>query len=64
MSLTIAESSVDQMQLALPAVLRALDRWEAVERELTEARMALYLAAEAIYDGTLRDPEGRLDDAC
>ena len=63
MSLTIADRRVDAMQNALTLVVRALDRWRIVERELAEARKALDAAAEAIYDGTLSDPEGERDDA-
>jgi hypothetical protein len=62
-SLTIAENRVDKMHDALRALVTARDHWKILERELREAKKAIDLAAEAIYDGTLYDPEGERDDA-
>jgi hypothetical protein len=63
MSVTIADNRIDQMHEALHGAFCVLDRWKSLERELNEVRGALSAAAEAIYDGTLYDPEGERVDA-
>jgi hypothetical protein len=61
MSLTIADARAEQLDAALRATLRAIDRWKIVEQELASARAALDVAAEALYDALL-DPEATRDD--
>jgi len=64
MSMTIAETRIDELQSTLRGLLRAEERHlPAIERELTEIRKALELASEAIYNATFYDPEGERVDA-
>ena len=58
MSLTIADNRVDQMHAALAKAVRAVEQIKHIEAELVELRSPLEAAAEAIYDGTIYDPEG------
>jgi hypothetical protein len=63
MSLTVADARVDALDDAIVAAVRGLDRLKVVERELAEIRRSLEIAAEAMWDGIIYDPEGERVDA-
>lgn len=62
MSLTIAETRVDDLQAGLRACFQSLERLRSVEEEVRILREALEQVAESIYNATLYDPAGERSD--
>jgi hypothetical protein len=63
MPVTVADYRVDKMHDALVEAMRALTRLKQIEADLAQVREALEAIAEAVYDGTIYDPEGERTDA-
>lgn len=61
-ALTIADRRVTELQEALCVALQARTRLKTTMRDIATLDAALDQACEAIYNATLYDPAGELDD--